>query len=181
MSLPLVVPTVNACSGCGKCCRDFGSDGVSTGLSLFCDEFRTYQKLAKQRGLSFRSVPKVVGVERSTGRGVVSHYVVLSQPCVFYDVAIGCSIYLKRPLVCQAFPYSIVADNDLLVGNSTAREAFLAMASQLGEDTPGVVSARKILARRARNEEVLRGLLTEDLVSLNVTFYSGLIDLDLLL
>lgn len=180
MPLPLVSDTVNACSGCGRCCKDFGSDGVSSGLSLFCDEFRLYKQLADKRGLSFRSVPKVVAVQRSTGRGVVSHYVVLTQPCVFYQHDVGCSIYLNRPLVCRSFPYSIGLDGDLLVGNSTAREEFLLMASQLGEDTPGVVSANNIVSQKKKNEQLLRVLLSRGIVSLNTAFYFGTVDLDLL-
>lgn len=180
MSLPVSAST-NPCSGCGKCCKDFGGDGVSTGLSLFPDEFRLYKQLAAARGLFFRSVPKVVAVERSSGRGVVSHYVVLTQPCVFYEEGVGCSIYSQRPLVCQAFPYSISLFDDLLVGGSSAREGFLVLAARLGAATPGVVAARAQLARRDALQAGVQLLLEEGVLSLQTAFYRGLVDVDVLL
>lgn len=178
MSLPLVVPTVNACSGCGKCCKDFGSDGISTGLTLFPAEFRLYSELAKKRGLEFSWVPKVVAVQRGSANGVVSHYVVLTQPCVFYDDSVGCSIYAKRPLVCRAFPFSLSVADDLLVGNSTARKEFIEMASQLGEETPGILAARKQrLIRDKHQQRIQEGMRSQEL-TLQTTYYRETIDVD---
>lgn len=170
----------NPCSRCGRCCKDFGGDGVSSGLALFPEEFRLYKSLADDKGLVFSYKPVVVAVDRLSARGVVSHYVVLSAPCVHYDDSTGCTMYSSRPLVCQAFPFSFGPGDELLVGASSVREKFLLWAESVGESASGVVAARAVLDKRVVLQGYAQWLLQEGVVTLNTAFYRGFVDVDTL-
>ena len=83
-----------ACSRCGNCCT--GSPGY---VWLSVDEM---QSLAGHLGLEFEQF-----TQRFV-RQVENGYSLIEKPnhdCVFWDAAVGCTVYEARPMQCRTWPF----------------------------------------------------------------------------
>lgn len=88
------------CKGCGACCKDFGSGKC---LPIFEWEKEILEQEAKKLGISLNIKPTVFLLDKKSGKAFAYKYGMFNMPCPFL-INNKCSIYLKRPLICQKFP-----------------------------------------------------------------------------
>jgi Uncharacterised protein family (UPF0153). len=80
------------CMQCGNCCRSIGPRMRDKDIKIVCKEIGETPKAFAARYLKPDVDP--------------DFYVMKSLPCPFLNGDISCSVYEKRPLSCEEFPYT---------------------------------------------------------------------------
>ena len=96
----VIHPTIRfQCTECGNCCKDQG--GINRRILLTRDDYVRIKKLKGQGDFASRNNDEVYPYIMKKVGGA----------CVFLDKN-KCSLYAKRPLICQFYPFSLRVNDD---------------------------------------------------------------------
>ena len=96
----VIHPTIRfQCTECGNCCKDQG--GINRRILLTRDDYLRIKQLKGNGDFASRNNDEVYPYIMKKVGGV----------CVFLDKN-KCSLYAKRPLICQFYPFSLRVNGD---------------------------------------------------------------------